>query len=136
MKLRSVTSWTTRDGRRRRIRLFEAWRNMLGRTRGGKSKDRGKYWNVDCDFDSWTGFREWSLSKGYRLGMELDREDSTKPYSRDNCQWIPRREHQQKTLAAHRADCCCHFCGGAKRVRHTKRSTAVTWERPDPDVPF
>lgn len=129
MKVRSLTMWSPRNGARRRIRLFEAWRNMLGRTRGGKSKDGGKYWNVTCEFDSWVGFRDWSLRHGYALGMELDRKDSLLPYSPGNCQWIVRREHQEKTRAAHKPDCRCPFC-------KPKRSTAVTWERPDADVPF
>lgn len=129
MKLRTQTDWVTATGKTRRIRLFEAWRNMKGRCRGGKSKDRGKYWNVECQFDSWTGFRTWALSAGYRLGMELDREDSLKPYDRDNCRWILRRDHLAKTLKAHKADCRCPFCK-PKRL-HTRKSTSVTWVDPD-----
>lgn len=128
MKLRSVTSWTTRDGKRRRIRLFEAWRNMLGRCRGSKSRTPGKYWTAGCDFDSWCGFRDWALRHGFGIGRELDRKDSTLPYSQENCQWLLRADHWAKTRAARK---------DAER-RHTRRTTSVRWplHHPDPEVPF
>lgn len=109
---------------------------MLGRTAGGKSKNPGQYWNVACEFESWERFREWSLMKGYRLSMQLDRRDSLKPYSEDNCQWLEKREHGRKTWSSHRLDCVCASCGRSRK--HTARYTAVRYNAPLPDsqVPF
>jgi len=33
-------------------------------------------------------FFEWSLSHGYNENLTIDRLDSSKGYSPDNCQWI------------------------------------------------
>lgn len=129
MKVRSFTRWTTRDGKVRRIRLFEAWRNMLGRCKGGKSTDAGKYWNAGYEFGGWEHFRAWAIHAGYRKGVQLDRIRGHLPYSPTNCQWLTPKAHGKKSYAtAHRPGCPCNICG--KRVKHTKRSSSVAWEPP------
>lgn len=124
MKLRATQAWQPREGGRRRIRLFEAYCNMLGRVRGTKSKDAGKYWKCVSEFGNWEHFRAWSLANGYGKGRELDRKDSLGPYSPANCQWLTRAQHKAKT---HPVGCPCGFC-----ARTIKRPAV----RPDSDVPF
>jgi hypothetical protein len=134
MKLRSTQAWTPAKGPRRRIRLFEAYCNMLGRCRGTKSKDPGKYWNAGNEFESWAQFRQWALANGYRKGVELDRIDSSKPYRPENCQWLTTLEHRRKTAKAHKPTCKCNLCGYS--VRHAARSSSVTWTPREDGVPF
>lgn len=35
-------------------------------------------------------FIDWSLSNGYRRGLQLDRRDGTQGYSPDNCRYVTR----------------------------------------------
>jgi hypothetical protein len=73
---------------------------MLGRCRGAKSIDAGKYWNAGYEFGSWAEFREWSLANGYRKGVQLDRIYGWLPYSPSNCQWLTASEHGRKSATS------------------------------------
>lgn len=115
-----LRTYRTRAGKRRVIRLYEAWRNMNGRCAGRKSRSAGKYWKVQVEFDSWEHFRSWSLANGYGKGRELDRKLSHKNYSPENCQWLTRAEHWAKTRGA----------------RSRGNTVTPKPDLPDPDVPF
>ena len=41
-------------------------------------------------------FFEWSLSHGYNENLTIDRLDSNKGYSPDNCQWITASENSKR----------------------------------------
>lgn len=43
-------------------------------------------------------FIEWSLSNGYKKGLTIDRIDSKKGYSPENCQWITLSENSRKAM--------------------------------------
>jgi hypothetical protein len=106
-----LIAWVTRTGRRRRIRLYEAWVNMRGRVRGGKSTQGKKHWiNLGIGFASWPEFRAWALQAGFRKGVELDRIDNTKGYFPDNLQWLPKVEHSRKSALNHKLGCRCPAC--------------------------
>lgn len=113
-----TTSYYTRKGVRRRIRLYEAWLNLRGRIRGGKTM-KPKYWaGRDQEFLDWHHFRTWALENGYRKGMDLDRIDSTKGYSPDNCQWLTKLEHRRKSNSKHNvATCACNSCKGLRKPK-------------------
>lgn len=86
-----------------KTRLYETWRNMRSRCNktyankykyyGGKGIKVCPEW--DNDFKS---FKEWALKNGYTDEMTIDRIDSNKDYSPDNCQWLTMEEHQEKSL--------------------------------------
>ena len=41
-------------------------------------------------------FIEWALNNGYEEHLTIDRIDSSKPYSPDNCQWITQAENASR----------------------------------------
>lgn len=47
----------------------------------------GKGIKVSFEWDTYEIFKEWALSNGYTDSLTLDRKDSTKDYSPDNCRW-------------------------------------------------
>lgn len=90
--LRSLTVWTTRDGKRRLIRLYKSWRNLNDRIQGHVKSGRGgvPIWaGLDCGFCDWADFREWALANGYsRERRSLDRIRSSEGYIPGNIRWV------------------------------------------------
>lgn len=41
---------------------------------------------------SFKTFESWSIENGYKQGLSIDRINSTKSYTPDNCRWIPCKE--------------------------------------------
>ena len=98
MKLRSCTEYRTQSGKRRRIRLYESWRNMIGRTRGGKSRyaSQGLWQGLPIDWPNWQAFRDWALANGYsKTRCSLDRIDPSRGYTQSNCRWLTVAENSQ-----------------------------------------
>ena len=88
---RALTEWTTKDGKVRRIRLYARWQALRARVKGSQlSKNGRSYWKgLPINFRDWAHFREWSLANGYsKEKCSLDRLDSKKGYSPDNCEWV------------------------------------------------
>ena len=51
-----------------------------------------------CDeWSNFDNFRNWALSNGYAKDLTIDRIDSDKGYSPDNCQWITRSKNTAKS---------------------------------------
>lgn len=48
------------------------------------------------DWQHFEPFRDWALANGYAENRVIDRKDSTKGYSPDNCQWITQSENATK----------------------------------------
>lgn len=117
MKLKSRTDWMTRTGRKRRIRLYKAWRNLNDRMAGHNHAGNGaRPWKgLPVHFKDFSDFRAWALTAGYSKNLcSLDRIDSDGPYAPGNCQWVTRAYN---TVLQNRARYASH---GA----------------PGPDVPF
>ena len=79
-------------------RLKSIWRLMIRRCYDPKSisfKYYGQKGIAVCpewrrDF---TEFKKWSIDHGYSNELTLDRKDSNKDYSPDNCRWVTPREN-------------------------------------------
>ena len=91
MKLRATKSWRTRRGKRRYIRLYGSWRNVLARTRGtGKAGNGANYWaGKEVAWATFEEFREWAIGAGYCKELcSLDRRNPLVGYTPRNCRWV------------------------------------------------
>lgn len=73
-------------------RLYSIWASMKTRCLNPNSKAYHYYGGRGisiCDEwkDNFSAFRDWALSNGYRDDLTLDRIDSDKDYSPENCKW-------------------------------------------------
>jgi hypothetical protein len=44
--------------------------------------------------NNFEAFSKWAVQNGYRTGLQIDRIDNTKGYSRENCRWVTPKEQQ------------------------------------------
>ena len=85
----------------RYTRLYTIWQSMKKRCTnknhkfyqyyGGKGITVCREWMED-----FTIFKSWSLANGYTDDLTIDRIDSSKGYSPENCQWITAEENTRK----------------------------------------
>jgi hypothetical protein len=90
-----------------RTRLYYIWRDMRRRCYsekhisypwyGGKGIQVCHEW-----FMSFLAFRDWSLLNDYADNLTIDRKDSKKDYSPDNCQWLTLAANTAKARRARR----------------------------------
>lgn len=90
--------WWTKDGKKRRIRLYGAWRNMQYRVTGViVGPDGVAYWLGLDIHEPWLDFltfRAWALANGYSArNNSLDRINPDDGYLPHNCRWIPKTEN-------------------------------------------
>ena len=52
---------------------------------------------IKSEFKDYTDFRDWALHNGYIEGLTIDRIDSSKNYSRNNCRWVTPLEQSNNT---------------------------------------
>lgn len=82
--------------------LYRTWTRMKERCYGLKPTSPTYKYYVGVEvYDEWKKdfmtFYNWAISSGWTHGMTIDRKDSLKNYTPDNCQWLSRSDHSSKT---------------------------------------
>ena len=80
-------------------RIRGIYKSMLNRC-SSQAKAFDTYSKHDikvCDewIASYESFEKWALSNGYADGLCIDRMDTHRGYSPDNCRWITRKENNR-----------------------------------------
>lgn len=86
--------------------LHRLWSGMRNRCNNPRADRYDRYggrgiW-VCPEWDDFICFRAWALENGYSEGMTIDRKDNDGNYEPNNCQWLTRSDHANKTWAERR----------------------------------
>lgn len=66
-----------------------------------KNSQRFKYYGAKgikiCEeWSNFMPFHDWAIANGWRKGLSIDRIDSNKDYSPDNCEWVTVSENSRR----------------------------------------
>lgn len=83
-----------------RSRLYRIWTGMRNRCNNSNNSDYKWYGKKNVrvckEWQSYLPFQNWAIANGYQENLTLDRINSDKNYSPENCQWITRAENARK----------------------------------------
>ena len=81
-------------------RLYSTWSNIKARCNNPNNSAYKFYGGVGIkvskDWIKFESFKDWALSNGYEDSLSIDRIDSTKDYSSNNCRWISQSDNSKK----------------------------------------
>lgn len=86
-------------------RIYHTWRLMIDRCENTNNKSYknygGKGIKVCAEWKNVENFVNWSKAHGYADNLTIDRIDSKKDYSPDNCRWVDRKTQNNNTSRNH-----------------------------------
>ena len=70
--------------------LYKKWKSMRGRVAHHPHYIKN---NIGCckEWDEYAVFYKWAISHGYKDGLTLDRINTYKGYSPENCRWVDKK---------------------------------------------
>lgn len=78
-------------------KLWNSWRGMKERCTNPNHKNYNLYKGKLCkEWYDCNTFCQWALNNGYKEGLSIDRIDTYKGYTPENCQWITKSENTIK----------------------------------------
>ena len=84
-----------------KTRIYNIWQAMRRRCNAPSCQDYkwygGKGVRVCDEWSQFQQFYDWSLSNGYQEGLTIDRIDSSRGYTPDNCQWLTNEENVKRS---------------------------------------
>lgn len=83
-------------------RLYHTWSEMRRRCAGNCTNHqyyKGKGISYVPEWDDFDVFASWALANGYAPGLEIDRIDSDKEYSPENCRWVSHKKNSRNRKA-------------------------------------
>lgn len=90
-------------GKKRTVRLYNTWKNMIARCSNVKTKCYPYYGGrgiIVCeewlDYDN---FYEWAMSNGYDDTLTIDRINVNGNYNPNNCRWVDKEVQANNTRA-------------------------------------
>lgn len=99
-EVKTVDNIRLRETNTERVhKLASVYGNMKVRCNNSNCKSYsmygGKGIKVDESFSTFHKFIDWAIEQGYEpnKGLEIDREDSSKGYSVENCRWVTKLEN-------------------------------------------
>lgn len=106
-------------------RLHRIWSNMRQRCENPKSDSYYLYGakgiTVCDEWHSFKQFYEWAMATGYSDSLSIDRKDSTKGYSPDNCRWATPQEQTDNRP-------CCRYVtynGKSQTIKAWAKETGI-----------
>lgn len=82
-------------------KLHEVWKEMLRRCKDKNIKSisyKKSHIQVCQQWRNAKIFIDWALSNGYKEGLQIDRIENSKGYSKENCRWVtPRQNSNNKS---------------------------------------
>lgn len=84
----------------KQTKLYQKWSKIKDRCNNSKSKDYKYYGYLGVKvFEEWSinfqSFYEWSLTNGYKNGLQIDRIDNKGNYEPSNCRWVTAEQNCQ-----------------------------------------
>ena len=88
-------------GHNNQTHLFRVWCQIRNRCYTKTSQDYKYYGGkgvVLCEAweSNYANFNDWAMAHGYKKGLTIDRLNSNKSYSPENCQWITQSENSKR----------------------------------------
>lgn len=84
-----------------RTRLYHIWNSMKQRCTNPNAVSYKYYGakgvSVCHEWESFSGFRDWALSNGYKENLTIDRIKNTGNYEPSNCRWSTNKAQQNNT---------------------------------------